>query len=395
MNKYILILGQSSDLCKQELVSLFANGVEYLGSNFALINNDSDPRELIDSLGGTIKIATYLERFDKVAEITPEKCYQYLEPYLNANKKNNFGFSYYDASPNLRQSLERLAMSVKKELKNNNYKARLVTSRAHELSSVIVTKENLINTELIFISDHQSIIVGRTVAVQDFVRYGQRDFARPQRDDRSGMLPPKLAQMMINLGGADRYRTLLDPFCGSGTILQEALLLDYTEVLGSDLSPQAVSASQKNISWLKKNFGLSNEAKIIQQDVRHLAESLDENSVDLIVTEPFMGPAQWIQRQNSVSDLYSIAKELTELYQAAFENFYQVLKPGAIVVFAFPIFSIHGEKLATLAADQIASIGFSPILPAIKSDKLSVNGNIIYSRPEQKVIREISIWQKD
>ena len=53
--------------------------------------------------------------------------------------------------------------------------------------------------------------------------------------DRSmtvGMMPPKIAQIMINLGTKGHKNVIIwDPFCGLGTTLIEALNAGYTQLL--------------------------------------------------------------------------------------------------------------------------------------------------------------------
>jgi len=50
--------------------------------------------------------------------------------------------------------------------------------------------------------------------VQDINAYTKRDFGK-KRDMDTGMLPPKLAQMMINIAnnGKQEITSLYDPFC--------------------------------------------------------------------------------------------------------------------------------------------------------------------------------------
>src|SRR5205823_3602162 len=91
-------------------------------------------------------------------------------------------------------------------------------------------------------------------AVQPFEQFSARDFGRPGRDDLSGMLPPKLAIIMINLAANDTISVLLDPFCGSGTILSEALLLGYKNLIGSDISEKAVADTKTNLDWIANKF---------------------------------------------------------------------------------------------------------------------------------------------
>ena len=50
---------------------------------------------------------------------------------------------------------------------------------------------------------------------------------------------------------------ILDPFCGSGTVLQEALLMGFTQVAGTDLSPKAITDTKENIAWIKEKYNLN------------------------------------------------------------------------------------------------------------------------------------------
>ena len=93
----------------------------------------------------------------------------------------------------------------------------------------------------------------RVIGVQDIDAYSRRDQARPARDARVGMLPPKLAQILINLcGPLEPSATVLDPFCGTGVVLQEAILMGY-RAYGTDVSERMVQYSKKNLDWLMKS----------------------------------------------------------------------------------------------------------------------------------------------
>jgi tRNA G10 N-methylase Trm11 len=113
-------------------------------------------------------------------------------------------------------------------------------------------------------------IVAISEGAQNITAYAKRDQNRPKRDAFVGMLPPKLAQTMINLAvGPNQPQIwlqnrdfakidgktpkLLDPFCGTGTVLQEAILKGFT-AYGSDLNPKMVDYTKENIKWLEKSF---------------------------------------------------------------------------------------------------------------------------------------------
>src|SRR3989344_5585326 len=94
-------------------------------------------------------------------------------------------------------------------------------------------------------------------------------------------------------------KTLLDPFCGMGTILAEALLLGW-QVIGSDQSEEVVVKAQANLRWL----GLKTH-KLFTSDATHISEKVE--SVDAIVTEPFMGKPN-VSRENVKDIMTGLSK---------------------------------------------------------------------------------------
>ena len=387
------MLGQSPDLAKEELKAVLSSKndqIELIGPDFVLANTNKESKDLINILGGTIKIARYNQSLDKLSNLDVFLWYDILEKNLKPDKKNHFGFSLYNDSND--KSIQKIAFELKKLLKENKYKSRLVTSQDAILSSVVVSKNKLIGNELLIIKHENKYMLALTEAVQDFVRYGWRDMKRPHRDDKSGMLPPKVAQMMVNLAegldqsgeaGENKNKNLLDPFCGSGTVLQEAILLGYQNIYGSDINPRSVTETTENLNWLLENFKAKANLKILESDIKNIDKKLDANSINTIVTEPFMGDARLIARLNKTSDINKIKDELQILYTLAFEKFKKILSPKAMIVFVFPVFNIAGQDIYTLDKKIISQLGFE-----YKLDK-----DIIYNRPGQKVKRQITVWQ--
>ncbi|MBT4210187.1 MAG: methyltransferase domain-containing protein [Candidatus Komeilibacteria bacterium] len=386
MNKYLFMLGQSSQLAQEELKAVLSSKkdqIELLSPDFVLANTDQISSDLINNLGGTIKIAKYIQSIDNLDTLDANFWYNILEKNLKSDNKNHFGFSLYNDSNKNYQTLTKKALGLKKLLKEKKFKSRLVTSQESILSSVIVSKNKLIGNELLIIKHENKYILALTEAVQDFVAYGFRDMKRPHRDDKSGMLPPKVAQMMVNLAGNNKDKNILDPFCGSGTVLQEAALIGYENIYGSDISPKAVKETKENLKWLNENFDIKIKSKILESDIQNINKNINKNFIDLIVTEPFMGDARLIARQNKISDINKIKDELQELYRLAFAKFKKILSPDAIIVFIFPIFDVSGQDIYTLDKKIISQLGF----------EYKLEQDIIYNRPGQKVKRQITVWQ--
>lgn len=117
--------------------------------------------------------------------------------------------------------------------------------------------------------------------------------------ERSGALRPVVAAAMVNLAGDDPGR-LLDPCCGSGTILQEAFATGW-EVVGSDVDPDAVAVARDNVP----------RAAVDQADV--LALPHDDASFDAVVSNLPFGrqfqvddPARWLGR--ALSELNRVTR---------------------------------------------------------------------------------------
>jgi 23S rRNA G2445 N2-methylase RlmL len=67
--------------------------------------------------------------------------------------------------------------------------------------------------------------------------------------EREGSLPPTVAAAMAFLGKADDRDTILDPVCGTGTLLAEAAAYaPGAELIGRDLDPKAIKAARRNLA---------------------------------------------------------------------------------------------------------------------------------------------------
>ncbi len=365
---HFFILGNHRELSVAELTACFDFKKTKLLDEVLLGNLEMpDSQKVIKNLGGTIKIGKILARITK-AELR-ETILQELESAPKTSKFN-FGISLYGKSG---INTHKLGLELKTALKQKGVSCRFVTSREKTLSSVVVEQNKLVagGREIVLIMEDQWIVVGVTEAVQDFKQLSYRDFGRPARDDYSGMLPPKLAQIMINLARAKKSEIILDPFCGSGTIITEAMLMGYTKIYGSDLSAKARSDSKINLDWINNEYGLDIHPELKVIDARTLVENYKKDSIGAIVTETYLGP------QRGAVNIDSVVKELETLYTEVFKQMQMILKINAQAVVALPYFTK-------------VDIHIKPKLPQglIKKD------SYIYGREGQKVWREILILQK-
>jgi tRNA G10 N-methylase Trm11 len=423
--KYAFILGNHPELSSLEIMRVLekqqvAFEVLAKGADVLLIETKSAMQaQLIqDTLGGTIKIVEIIDEFNGFSNKKIQiKAQHVLDDIRTAQQleRVHVGFSAYLLStggsfknePLVRDAQKRIfriGMTLKKQLQAKNISVKLVQSKEAALSSFLVEKYKLLykGTEFcVFIAPDKSVYLGQTLAIQNYKRYSKIDYGRPGRDDFSGMLPPKLAQMMINLAQINADQRLYDAFCGSGTVLTQALLLGYKKILGSDISEKAVVDTQKNIQWLydrriRDIAGAElnpDQLAVAEVDVQRCSQWPKARKVAAIVNEPYMGPPQKGQAQ--LAERQQVMQELSSLFIAAFKEFHEILDENGVVVMIFPAFVVN--KKTTIYApvlDQIRRIGFEVQQPFADTINYSQRGSLVYARSGQHVAREIFILKK-
>lgn len=392
MVEYLFILGRTSKLCLSELENILTRERIVFKLVFSspevfhiLTPTPLDVQFLIYTLGGTIKIAKVEEAVGDTEIV--DKLAPLIQSDTGVGSKITFGLSVYsDIQFN---ELINLSKEVKERLERGGFKVRFVLPKDGViLSSVVVSKQRL--TEAILVREDNKIVLAKTLVVQDFEDWGKRDFGRPAADPGRGMLPPKVARMMVNLGTStilDRKakKTILDPFCGVGTILAEGMLVGR-EVIGSDQSREAIEKTRKNLEWLKTNYQLpTTNYQLLLCDATHISEKLAPSSIDAIVTEPYLGPV--IGTENfklKLENFKNIILGLEKLYLGCLKDWYKTLKPEGRIVIALPSFRV-GEKeiFVKKGIDTRENLGYT-----------LVAGPYRYSRPQAIVIRNIYILTK-
>jgi tRNA G10 N-methylase Trm11 len=344
--------------------------------------NTEAAKELMTILGGTVKIYQHLESFPEPDEdnIT-QSAINHLVGITSA--KVTFGISHVGEAGETPIKLDIVA--VKHALKDRNIPSRYVDSDSQYGVAVPILLKKLTH-ELVVITTPEEAILAETVAVQDINDWTKRDRHKPYADRKKGMLPPKVARMMVNIGlgllPGDKDKsdiTLSDPFCGSGTVLMEASMLGV-KVEGSDLDKEAAQGTRDNLAWLSTAYDKKITFSVAQRDATQRVMSVTKPWVDTIVTEPFLG-----KPTPKDKELGNIFKGLYRLYLGAFKNWVYQLNDGASVAIVFPIVEtdMHRYSLEPLI-DKLKDLGYT-----------SVSRPIVYRRPQAIVQRQINFFRFD
>jgi len=237
---------------------------------------------------------------------------------------------------------KRVGMMIKKGLTDTGASVRLVLPEFNSLTlaSVVVTKNQLLQkgAEICILAAQDKIFTAKTLTVQDFEDYGRRDYQRPVRDEKQGMIPPKVAQIMLNLCNCNAGETVLDPFCGIGTIIQEGLLLGY-RMVGSDINKVAIKGSEQNLEWFRNRYKIPPSKYGLEvYDATKISELIQKfgQKISGIVTECTLGPMYG--QYPKPPEIEKNFKDLEKLYKLSFKEFAKFLPQKARVVICLPAY---------------------------------------------------------
>ena len=359
----------------------------------------------IDRLGGTQKLAVELE----------EKPLEYLQRLPEG--KITIGVSDYSVKASRKSALDE-ALKLKKILVRHGRSVRVVESKEAVLSTATslhngLSGKNLRKVELIKTDEGWYRVIG----VQDIDAYARRDQARPARDAKVGMLPPKLAQILINLCGPLKPgAVVLDPFCGTGVVLQEAILMGY-HAYGTDISERMVEYSKRNLKWLLKSKSILSRAASLAPVATGLArssspcqapDSLDKNTfwisnnlfkctqgdatsfqwdrpIDAVACEGYLGKP--FTQIPSEMQLKEQKQECGAIMLGFLKNLAGQIESGTPVVIAAPSWLRENGEYSRLGIiDKIGELGYNV-------NNKSCEG-LFYHREGQIVARDILILRK-
>lgn len=380
--KLVFQFGSHPLLSLAELVSRFPHlsGGRLIAERFYIIESNESPSWLMQQLGGVVKIMEVIEGLSRKPDEMVAHIADHAIRMNSAKNKVTFGVSIANA-----REFRQIGIAIKREIQaQTDRPVRSVVSRDPMLSSATVHLEKLLPPEGVdftILKDSSDVIICQTVAVQAFDEWSFRDYGRPGRDAKRGMLPPKLAKIMINiaLGVQDPSRaTVYDPFCGSGTVLIEASLMGVGSVMGSDVLKEAVDDTRASVVWAKKQFGLEGTTfEVFKHDASERAQHIKPEHVDCVASEPFLGRPLKKGEQLTLAE----KQQLVTLYNNTLRALFPIMTHDARLVFSLP-FQVAPRELLPLH-EILEGTGFTvdPLLPDQKT--------ILYMRSDQRTGRQI------
>ena len=379
--RYLAILGRQPEISLAELRAQFGeaklvlskhvdvenirHGRDAGGPNLATFSADARPD--LTRFGGSLK-------FGELLSVSPVK---FLEG-LPEGGKITLGVSDYSARASARSAAGE-ALRLKRILKKAGRSVRILPNSAPTISTAAAHHNGLgsldkpLRIELMKVEGEWY----RSIGTQNITAYTRRDQARPARDAKVGMLPPKLAQILINLcGPLPAGSRVLDPFCGTGVVLQEAVLMGYVGY-GTDLSERMVEYTDKNLKWLGRGE--------FEAEVGDATSYEWRAPIDAVACETYLGPP--MSKAPAEIKLKEVKQECGSILIGFLKNLAPQIEAGTPVVLAVPAWLRPDGNYSRLnLIDKIVELGYN-----VNKD---FGSDLLYARAGQIVAREILILRK-
>jgi hypothetical protein len=409
MTSYAATLGHQPAISISELAAKiegFASPVVVLQSAVIFESPAELSAKELSMLGGTVTLAKKLSA--SVAH-TGEIPALLAKEMTGLKGKVTFSLRCTGMAP---RDIHGLYRACKEQLKKAGIASRYVGTERIPAAAILLKDSHLLDgkggCELMVIKQKESLWVGRTLAAQDIEAYVKRDMKKPVRDTTVGLLPPKLAQVLLNLGEwmvaqeaaskkdspKKEVTTVLDPFCGTGVIPMECLLRG-DDVIATDVSLKAVNGCTKNLEWTRKEYDIPKKdvkSKVEKHDATKAFEFAAKEMPSVIVTEGTLGrPLTDRPNQKEMASLKSEAEKLT----IAFLKNVRESLPGVPVVMTWPVWygknaQLKLEKIRT----ELPKLGFTIVVPPGLRPVDTPDGTLVYRRADQFVGREIVLLRQ-
>ncbi len=390
MHETIFTLGRQTGLAIAELESLFGSDKVHPFGDSTCFVDERVPPELFRRIGGSTRAAKILtklpNKWPDIHKHLVDNTPQHAEPI---NGKLTFGISTFGVKVN-KKELARTALAMKKAIKASGSSVRMVPHDSLELNAATVLYNKLTSEngwELLVISNGSETFLAQTLSIQDIDDYAARDQQRPMRDAKVGMLPPKLAQILINVATKGRIDMLvLDPFCGTGVVMQEATLMDY-DVFGTDIEPRMVEYTIGNLNWLDEKYpDLGDYRRIEMADAtKHSWHNSDK--INAVACETYLG--QPLTTLPPSDQLAKIMQDANSVNHKFLQNIASQLKSGTRLCVAVPTWRGKREFLHLSVLAHLTEMGYNRV-----TFKHVDNKDLIYHREGQVVGRELLVLEK-
>ena len=309
---------------------------------------EGKPFKAYGELAGVHKVALPLPPID-----SPE----FIESITFPDRNFNFSLSLYCSRGDPEAEYDALSENLLSTIRSAGHKkANLIRSRS---GPELYSQRVLSRSAMDFVAFPLGALFqwGITVFIPETEEFRARSTERPYVS--SGIsLSSRLARLLVNVAGVSKGQVLLDPFCGSGTILGEALLRGVN-CLGIDRNHGSVERTKKNLAWFLSQGGYhSNPApsfSVRTGDATNLRKTLPDELVDAVVSEPILMPR--LTSAPSLEKARKLVKHASFTYSEALYEMSGVLRRGGRIVLVTPSLRTVEGKEVSVTFDELDEAG--------------------------------------
>lgn len=358
--RVFFILGRNPELSRAEVTEFLKVRKRkfkeiYFENNILILETPNDEKFDIQEFGGVIWTGKIVFEDEK----------NKLKDFLQDNEiipDDKFSYSVFgDNNPEI----------IKQSFKNKKKKATIKTAgRQLKLQSnnkIILSKTDYY---LLYLELENKVYLGISTQEYNNSDVKKRDMQKPNRRE-SLAISPRLSKILINLSGAKPGILLLDPFCGVGGILQEALIKNI-KCYGIDKDKKAIESASKNLEWIKQNYHININYKLENID----SKKTPDMQFGAIATETPLG--KLVKKKPKDNEAKKIIQDFESLIVPILTRLRKVKKNDAKIAITFPSirkFTVNYEKIKN-------KTGLNIYIQPIKE-----------SRPDQFISREIVVFQ--
>ncbi len=325
--EYFFVFGRNPALSYAELVAYTqSRGIKFnqilFERNYFIAEFEEDPNFNIQEFGGVIKLG----RIQYKGDMANFEIFLAEDELIESDKFTYSTMGYF---------IEDL---IAAKFKREKRKAMLKRGRR---------QLGLQNDETILIPNADveffgydlegKVYFGKIEQDYSYAEIKERDMKKPVRRE-SLAISPRLAKILVNLSQVKEGGLLLDPFCGVGGILQEALIKKMN-CYGLDKDKEAIESARKNLKWMEQRYELQASYKLVNVDSRKAPNI----KIDGVATEPDLG--EIVRSKPSDKKAQEILKGFETLFTAVLKRVSEIKKPGAKIATTMPFIRKHSVDL--------------------------------------------------
>jgi len=357
MKQQYFILGRNPKLSQQEIYSYLNARKQkfeeiFLEENLLLIELENEIN--IDELGGTLK-SGLIE--SSGSEETVE-AHIFSEELVEKDKFSYGVFGNLDPE------------TIKLKFKSEKRKTALKHGRTQiQFQSEGKTSLPKADHYFIFHEHNDKFYFGKINQEYNSREAEYRDMKKPERREHLA-ISPRLAKILINLSEAKENDTILDPFCGIGGIMQEAMIKKIN-TYGTDTDKEAIYHARRNLDWIQKRYKTTHHYTPKTDNARNAPNK----GFDGIATETPLGEV--VRKQPNDQKAEQIIQKFERIIIPILRHLKQIKKPSAKIAITFPRIKKHAVDYEKITKETKLRIYKQPILE---------------SRPKQFIAREIVVF---